>query len=79
MYYDKRFSDMCKKLGLRIKYLREEQKITIKELSQKTKIRVEYLNKIEKGNAYGICINKHLLKIATGLKIKLSKLLDFDS
>jgi len=38
MYYDKRFSDMCKKLGLRIKYLREEQKITIKNYHKKQKL-----------------------------------------
>ena len=77
MYYDKRFLEYCKKLGLRIKKLREEQKIPIKEMSDKTGIRTEYLDKIEKGIAYGICIEKHLLKIAKVLKIKLSELLDF--
>lgn len=58
-------------LGLNIKNLREERNISIKELSKKTGIRKEYLEKIESGKAYRIGINRHLCKIANALEIKL--------
>ena len=61
-------------LGQNIKTMREEKKITIQEISEKTGIRVEYLKKIENGTAYGILIDKHLSKIANALRVKLSEL-----
>ncbi|MBE7702878.1 MAG: helix-turn-helix domain-containing protein [Cyanobacteria bacterium SIG28] len=64
-------------LGLRIKQLREERNLTIKDVALKTGIRIQYLQKIEKGLAYGVLIDKHLLKIANALSVKLGELFDF--
>jgi len=66
------------KLGQNIQRIRNEKQITIKELSNITQIRVEYLRKIESGKAYGVLLDKHLLKIAMGLNIKIKELFDFD-
>lgn len=78
MKYDEHFLDTCRKLGNNIQTLREEKQMTIKELSEKTGIRKEYLRKIECGKAYGILFDKHLLKIAIALNTKISNLFDFD-
>lgn len=40
--------------GENIKFYREKQNITLNELSIKTKIRKEYLKKIENGSAIGV-------------------------
>ena len=77
MVYDEKFMETCQKLGNTIKRIREEKQITIKELSEKTGIRAEYLRKIEQGEAYGVLIDKHLLKIACCLNLKMSQLLNF--
>ena len=66
------------KLGLKIKKLREEKNISIKELALKTGIRKEYLIKIENGTAYGIIIERHMIKIAQALNIKIYELLYCD-
>ena len=78
MKYDERFLDTCKKLGNNIKRFREEKQKTIKELSETTGIRKEYLKKIEDGKAYGVLFEKHLVKIATALNIKMSDLFNFN-
>ena len=78
MKYDEDFLDTCKKLGNNIQKFREEKQMTIKELSEKTGIRKEYLRKIEDGKAYGVLFDKHLVKIATALNIKMSDLFNFD-
>jgi cytoskeletal protein RodZ len=67
-----------KKLGLHIKNLREDRNIKIDELSARTGIRKEYLEKIEKGLAFGVLIERHLVKIAKTFNIELSELLDFN-
>ena len=64
------------KLGLHIKKLRVERKITLKELSEKTGIRKEYLQKIEDGKAYGVLMERHLFKISSALTIKISEMFD---
>ena len=64
-------------LGKHVKNMREERKLTLKDVSVKTGIRVQYLDKIEKGIAYGVLIDKHLLKIAIVLKVKMSELLNY--
>ena len=64
-------------LGKHIKNLREERSLTLKDVSLKTGIRVQYLDKIEKGIAYGVLIDKHLLKIAIILQVKMSELLNY--
>ena len=65
-------------LGQHIKNLREERNMTLKEMSQKTGIRVEYLKRIEAGIAYRVKINEHLYKIAKALKITMVELFDFE-
>ena len=77
MKYDENFLDACFKLGKRIKEQREKRQITIKELSEKTGIRAEYLKKIENGKAYGVMIDKHILIIAIALKVKIHELFEF--
>ena len=64
-------------LGKHVKNLREEKRLTLKDVSVKTGIRVQYLDKIEKGIAYGVLIDKHLLKIAIVLQVKMSELLNY--
>lgn len=76
MNYSESFIKACEKLGKRIQNLREEKQITIKEMSEQTGIRKEYLKKIEQGKAYGVALDKHLIKIANVLQIKMSILLD---
>lgn len=77
MKYDNQFLQICIKLGKRIQNLREERQISIKEMSEKTGIRKEYLRKIELGKAYGILIDRHLFKIADILNVRMSTLLKF--
>ena len=78
MKYDEKFITTCIKLGQNIKNKRENRQITIKQLSKITGIRKEYLNKIELGTAYGVMMDKHLLKISAALKVKLVDLFDFE-
>lgn len=78
MNIEKKVKATFKQLGLHIKKLREERGISIKEISDKTGIRKEYLEKIEQGNAYGVMLNTHLVKIAKELKVKLSELFDYE-
>lgn len=77
MYSDEQFKESCCKLGNNIKKLREEKNITIREMSDKTGIRKEYLKKIESGEAYGVCLEKHMSAIAHALNVKLSELFNF--
>ena len=65
-------------LGKHVKKLREERRLTLKDVSVKTGIRVQYLQKIENGIAYGVLIDKHLLKIAIALQVKMSELLNYE-
>ena len=64
-------------LGQNIRKLREERNLTIKETSQKTGIRPQYLQKIEAGLAYGVMIEKHLVPLAKVFKVKFNELFDF--
>ncbi len=64
-------------LGQNIRKLREERNLTIKEISQKTGIRPQYLQKIEAGLAYRVMIEKHLVPLAKVFKIKFHELFDF--
>lgn len=78
MKIDENIKIQFKKLGSHIKKIRESKGMTISELSEKTGLRKEYLLKIEQGNAYGIQIKKHLVKIAKGLNITLSQLFEYE-
>ena len=78
MEIEEKIKQELKKLGLRIKKLREEKNIKIEELSLMTGIRKEYLRKIEDGTASGVRMLRHLLKISEVLNIQISKLFIFD-
>lgn len=64
-----------KKLGIKIKSLREQAGLTQEKLAEKSGISLDYLGKIE------VCINKPglktILKIANALKVEPFKLLKF--
>ncbi|MBR1907862.1 helix-turn-helix transcriptional regulator [bacterium] len=77
MKKDNKYEKDFKLIGERIKFLREKQNLSIKDLSIKTKISARYLAKIENGLAFGMCINKHLLVIANVLNVKISELFEF--
>ena len=53
-------------LGNNIKELREKYNLSLEELSVKSGIRKQYLQKIENGIAYGFKIS-HLDKLITGI------------
>lgn len=61
MKNDKKYK--FKQLGTNIKKLREKYNLSLEELSIKTGIRKQYLQKIEDGIAYGFKIS-HLEKLA---------------
>lgn len=65
------------KFGENLKKIREKRNISIKELSEKTGIRKEYLKNIEKGIAYGVKFEKHIVKIAKAMNTTLYELFDF--
>ncbi|MDD3593426.1 MAG: helix-turn-helix transcriptional regulator [Candidatus Gastranaerophilales bacterium] len=70
------FNDFYKKLGLKIKFLREEVGLTQENLAEKAGISIDYLGKIEVNiNRPGLI---SLLKIANALGIEPKDLLDFD-
>ena len=55
-------------LGNRVKELRIQQNMTVKQLSEKAGINTKYLERIENGQA--VCINiKHLNRLCLGLNI----------
>ena len=78
MKYDDKFIEMCIKAGKHIQKLREERNVSLKELSIKTKIRIQYLKKIEEGKAYGMLVDKHLIAIANGIGVNIHELFLFD-
>ena len=63
-----------KQLGLNISTIRKNQNISIKELAEKSGIKKEYIEKIEKGEAHGVRLYKHLAQIAKVLNVDLSEL-----
>ena len=77
MNIDNKLKEEFKKLGLHLKSLRESKGLTLNELSEETGIRKEYLMKIEDGNAYGLMLNRHILKIIKVLKISFYEFFDY--
>lgn len=66
------FSFFYKKLGCRIKLLRESKHLTQERLAENAGISLDYLGKIEVGiNRPGLIA---LLKIANGLEISMEEL-----
>ena len=71
MQHDEIIKQNFKKLGQHIRKLREERKISLDEMSRETGIGKMYLQKIEKGTAYGMLFEPHLLKIADILNVEI--------
>ena len=61
-----------KQLGMRIRYLREQKKMTIEDLSFEADINKNYLSDLERGNRNPTV--KILEKIAMALEITLEEL-----
>ena len=78
MKRDESIKHRFEKFGKNIQKLREERKISLKELSTKTAIRKDYLQKIEKGIAYGLSIERHLVKIADALHVNIAILFKYE-
>lgn len=78
MKIKEKYIQKFKQFGLHVQKLREERNITIKKLAETTGIRKEYLHKIEKGTAYGVMLDKHLIKIARALNVTFYELFDFE-
>jgi len=67
--------DIYKKIGLRIKYLREHAGLTQEKLAEKSGISLDYLGKIEVSiNRPGL---KTLIKISNALDKEIKSLFDF--
>lgn len=66
----------CKVLGEVIKDCRESKNITLKDISDVTGIRKDYLEKIEKGKAPGIKFS-HLFAISYALRVRPEKIFEF--
>ena len=67
-----------KRLGKHIKTLRQKQNITISTISAKTGINKNYLYKIERGKAYRVTIDKHLMPIADSLNVTILDIISFE-
>ena len=65
------------KLGLRIKYLREERKLTQEQFEGLTDVNASYLSALERGQKN--VTFEVLERVASGLKIDLLQLFMFDS
>ena len=65
--------EMLKIFGENVRKQREKENLTLKDVAEKTKIREQYLQKIENGNAAGIRCS-HIFIIAHALNIKAYKL-----
>ena len=61
--------EVLKIFGENVRKQRENKNITIKELSQKTKIREQYLIKIENGSAFNLPLS-YVFILSEGLKTK---------
>lgn len=68
--------EFYKKLGIRVKFLREKMHLTQEKLAEKCGISLDYLGKIEVNiNKPGL---KTLLKLSNVLEVSMKELVDFD-
>ena len=68
--------EFYKKLGIRVKFLREKMHLTQEKLAEKCGISLDYLGKIEVNiNKPGL---KTLLKLTNALEVSMKELVDFD-
>jgi transcriptional regulator with XRE-family HTH domain len=73
---EKLTNDFLEKLGARVKSIREKRKLTLNDMEFSTGIDLSDYNKIEKGKTN--ITFKTFLKIAKGLKINPSDLINFE-
>ena len=66
--FDDNVKIICNTLGKNIKYYRLLRGFSVKKLSELSKIRKNYIYKIEKGIAFGIKISQ-VFQLAEALKI----------
>jgi len=62
-------------LGKTIRKIRESKKLTQEDLAEKADVNVSYLAKIE--NGYINMSLRYMIKIASGLRIKVKDLIEF--
>ncbi len=66
---------LYKRIGARIKFLRETQNLTQENLAEKSGLSLDYIGKIE------VCINKPglraLIKISNALDVDIKELFEF--
>ena len=68
--------EFYKKLGIRVKFLREKMHLTQEKLAEKCGISLDYLGKIEVNiNKPGL---KTLLKLSNALEVSMKELVNFD-
>ena len=61
-----------KQLGMRVRYLREQKKMTLEDLSFESNVNKNYLSDLERGNRNPTV--KILTKIANALEVTLEEL-----
>ena len=71
----KEFLELLAAIGKNIQELRKKSNMSVEEVSKITGIRVSYLEKIEKGEAYRLNTN-HLSHIAKALGVNECSLMD---
>lgn len=74
--YNPEFLKLVKCVGENVYNIRTKKGLTIKELSEKTGIRKEYLKKIEKGEAVGIMTGQ-IFRLAIGLDVRPYELVTY--
>ena len=67
---------ILERLGEQLRYLRKEQNLTQEELAEKIGVHPTYIGKIEGGKSNPSPIM--LFKLSRALKVKLSKVFEFD-
>ncbi len=67
---------ILERLGEQLRYLRKEQNLTQEELAEKIGVHPTYVGKIEGGKSNPSTIM--LFKLSRALKVKLSKVFEFD-
>jgi transcriptional regulator with XRE-family HTH domain len=70
------YLELQKKFGLRLKQLREEKQISLRELSSKCELDSSKISKIENGKT-NLQLSS-IFELAKGLEMKPKELLDFD-
>ena len=68
----KRFTQECRRLGLRVRQLRQERELTLEAASTKMNVDITHLQKIEAGSVNVSMVT--LVRIADGLKVELGEL-----